>query len=155
MRSPVCKREEKAQVGDVGVEERQAPQVVSRIAGHDREPGVQEVVTLLVECSVVPGKDFDALGDAPIEPARVAVVDDDRERARAEEVAVDLHLGQALPQLVDGGGGGVVDEHLLGPRLRTEVVDQRDALVEEVPATRVQVAAHRGVRHGAATRGRR
>ena len=63
----------------------EAPQVVRRVAGHDREPGVQEVVALLVECAVVPGKDFHALGDAPIEPARVAVVDHDRQRAGAEE----------------------------------------------------------------------
>ena len=77
-----------------------APQIVRRVAGHDREPGVQEVVTLLVECSVVPGKGFHAFRDAPIEPAGVAVVDDDRQRAGAEEVPVDLHLGEALPSSV-------------------------------------------------------
>ena len=69
------------------------------IAGHDREPGVQEVVTLLVECSVVPGKGFDAFGDAPIQPARVAVIDHDRQRAGAEEVAVHLHLREALARV--------------------------------------------------------
>ena len=42
----------------------------------------------------------------------------------AEEVAVDFHVGEGLPQLVHGGAGGLVDEHLLGPRLRTEVVDE-------------------------------
>ena len=143
---PGVQGEQEAQVRDVGIEEREAPQIVRRIAGHDREPGVQEVVTLLVECSVVPGKGFHALRDAPIEPVRVAVVDHDRQRAVAEEMPAHLHLGQALPQLADGRARGVVDEHLLRPRLRAHVVDHRDALVEEVPPACVEVAAHRGVR---------
>ena len=61
-------------------------------------------------------------------------VQDERQRALPEEVAVDLELGQRVAELADGRARGVVDEHLLGPRLRRHVVHQRDALVEEVPA---------------------
>ena len=135
-------REQEAEVGGVGVEQRQSAQIVRRIAGHDREPGVQEVVTLLVERSVVPGKDFDAFGHAAIQPGRVAVIRDDRQGTRAEDVALDLQRGQALPQLVDGRRGGLVDEHVLRGRLRTEVVDQRDPLVEEMALTRMEIASH-------------
>jgi crotonobetainyl-CoA:carnitine CoA-transferase CaiB-like acyl-CoA transferase len=86
---------------------RTAPHIVQRIAGHDCEPGVQEVVTLLVECSVVPGKGFDAFGDALIDPLRIAVVDDQGQRTGPEEVASDLHFREALPQFADRRRGRV------------------------------------------------
>jgi hypothetical protein len=71
--------EEQAEVRSVGIEEGEAPEVVGRIAGHDREPGIQEVVALLKEGSVVPGKGFDRAGDARLEAGSVAVVRDHRE----------------------------------------------------------------------------
>ena len=149
-------REQEAQIRDVRVQQRQAAQIVGAVAGHDREPGIQEVVTLLVE----------VLRRARQRPSRTRrrvrsrrrgswSYGDDRQRAGAEEVAVDLHLGEALAELVDGGRRGVVDEHLLGLRLRTEVVDQRDPLVEEVTAPCVQVAAHRARSTAAAIPDRR
>ena len=51
-----------------------------------------------------------------------------------KEVAVNLQFGQGVAQLMDGRVRGIVDEHLVGSTLGGEVVDERDALVEKVPA---------------------
>ena len=73
----------------------------------------------------------------------------------AEEVAVHLQLRQRVAELPDGRARGVVDQHLLGPRLGRDVVHERDALVEEVPAAASGGRAASGRSGCAATRGRR
>ena len=40
-----------------------------------------------------------------------------RQRASAEEVPVHLELGQRVAELPNGRGGGLVHEHLVGPRV--------------------------------------
>ena len=112
------------------------------IAGHDREPGVQEVVTLLKEGSVVPGKAFDGVGRPGLGARRVAIDDDDRHRAAAKDLAVHVERGQALAELPHRGRGRVIDEHLAGRGLRTDVVDERDAAVEVVALAGADVATH-------------
>ena len=82
-------------------------------------------------------------------------VQDQRERTAAEEVAVHLEFGERVAQLPHGGACGVVDQHLLRPGVRRHVVDERDALVEEVPPARLDVAPHAVARRCAATPGRR
>src|SRR5689334_25356747 len=57
-------------------------------------------------------------------------------------MAVDFDFGEGVAELSDGRTRRVVDEHLFGPRFRRDVVDDRDALVEEVSATGLKVAAH-------------
>src|ERR1017187_9596282 len=70
-------RKEKAQVRDIGVEDSQTPEVVGRIAGHDGEPGVQEVVRLLIQGALVPGKGLRAFRDALVQASRIAIEGDD------------------------------------------------------------------------------
>ena len=125
--------EEKAQIGIVRFEQRQATQVVRAVAGDDGEPGVEEVVGLVDERPVMAGQHLDGLGRRPVECARVLAEEHQREGALAEEVAVDLELGEGVAELADGGAGTLVHEHLVGPRVRGDVVHHRDALVEEVP----------------------
>ena len=57
-------------------------------------------------------------------------------------MAVHFQLGQGVAELTDGGARRVVDEHFLRPGLRRDVVHHRHALVEEVPAPGLQIAAH-------------
>ena len=70
---------------------------------------------------------------AALQGARVGAGQDQRERCEPEEVPVHFHLGQGVAELPHRGARGVVHEHLFWPRLRRDVVDQGDALVEEVP----------------------
>jgi hypothetical protein len=65
----------------------------------------------------VGGKDLGAFADPAIECAASAVVDHDGQRARAEEMAAHVHLGQTLAQFGNRGGGGVIDEHVFGSGL--------------------------------------
>ncbi len=60
----------------------------------------------------------------------------------AEEMAVHLELGQRVAELTDRRARRVVDEHLLRPCVGRDVVHQRHALVEEVPAAGLEIAAH-------------
>ena len=85
---------------------------------------------------------FIASAAVRLQGARLGAVQHQRQRARAEEVAVDFDLGQGVAELPHGGAGRVVDQHLLGLCLGRDVVDQRDALVEEVPAAGLDVAPH-------------
>ena len=82
------------------------------------------------------------LGRLVLNRSRVGPVQDERQRAVAEEVAVDLQFRQRVAELADGRVRRVVDEHLLGPRLRRDVVHHRHALVEEVPAAALDVPTH-------------
>lgn len=77
----------------------------------------------------MPGKDLETFGHAAIQPHRVPVVRDDRERTRPEDVALDLERREVLSEVSDRGRGGLVDEHVLGGGLRTEVIDQRVTLI--------------------------
>ena len=91
----VIEREQEAQVGDVRFEQREASQVVRAVAGHDAQPGVQQVVGLLEEAAVVHGHRLHGFGRLVLQRARVGAVQHQRQRALAEEVAVDLQFGQA------------------------------------------------------------
>ena len=55
---------------------------------------------------------------------------------------VHFDLGQGVAELSDGRACRIVDQHFFRPSLRRDVVDDRDALVEKVPATRLQVPPH-------------
>src|SRR5438093_11007652 len=46
-------REEKAEVCVVRFEEGESPKVMSSVAGNDAEPGIQQVVRLFEQCSVM------------------------------------------------------------------------------------------------------
>ena len=66
------------------------------------EPGVQQVVGLVEERPVVGGEHLHRLGGLVLEGAGVVAVQHERQRALAEEVAVDLQLGQRVAELAHG-----------------------------------------------------
>ena len=57
-------------------------------------------------------------------------------------MAVHLELGERIAKLAHGRARRVVHQHLLGPRIWCQVIDDRDPLVEEVTAACLQIAAH-------------
>jgi hypothetical protein len=61
-------------------------------------------------------------------------------------VAVEFEGGQAVAELPDDGSRRVVHEHVLRPRLRTEIVHERDAAVEVMALKGANRAAHLGGR---------
>ena len=139
---PVIEREQEAQVGEVRLEQRQPPKVVGAVPGNDAQPRVEQVVGLLEEAAVVNGHRLHRLGRLVLECPRVRAVQHECEGATPEEVAVDLELRERIAELADGRVRGVVDEHLLGSRLRRDVVHDRHPLVEEVPAAALDVSPH-------------
>ena len=100
---PGIEREEKAQVGVVRLEQRQPPEVVGAVAGHDAQPGVEQVVGLLDERAVVGRHHLDRFRRGALDDARVAVEQHQRQGTFAEEVAVDLQLGQRVAELPHRG----------------------------------------------------
>ena len=138
----VIEREQEAQVREVRLEQREPPKVVRAVARDDAQPGVQQVVGLLEEAAVVDGHRLHRLGGLLLQRARIRAVQHERQRAPPEEVAVDLELRQRVAELADRRARGVVDQHLLGPRLRRHVVHDRHALVEEVPAAALDIPPH-------------
>ena len=135
-------REQEAEVRGVGLEQRQAAQVVGAVAGHDAQPGVQQVVGLLEQAAVVHRDHLHRLGRLVLQLAAIVAVQDERQGTGAKEVAVDLELRQGIAQLPDRGARGIVDEHLLRSGVWRDVVDQRHAFVEEVPTACLQLAPH-------------
>ena len=74
---------------------------------------------------------------------KVFAVQDERQRAVAEDVAVDFDVGQRVAELPDHGRRRLVDQHVFRSRLAwRDVVDEGDSLIEEVPAPRLDVAPH-------------
>ena len=136
-------REQEAEVRGVRLEQRQAAQVLGAVAGHDAQPGVQQVVGLLEQAAVVHGERPSSLrppGAAtprPSSPCRTSVSEH-----VPKKWPLTSSLGQGIAQLPDRGARGIVDEHLLRSGVRRDVVDERHALVEEVPAAGLQLAPH-------------
>ena len=135
-------REQEAHVRKVRFEQRDPSQVVRAVPRHDAQPGIEQVVGLFEQTPVVHRHGLHRFGGLVLQDPRVLPVEGERQRAAAEEVAVDLQLRQRVAKLADGGVRRVVDQHLLGTSLGRHVVDQRDALVEEVSPTALEVAAH-------------
>src|SRR3954468_6742248 len=133
-------REQKAEIGDVRLEQGQSSQVVGAVSGDDAQPGVQEVVRFFEQNAVVDGNRLLCLGGLLLQGARIVAVQDERDGAIAEEVAVYLDLCQRISELLHRRTRRIVHEHLFGPRLRRHVVDDRYPLIEEVPAPQVQVS---------------
>ena len=88
------------------------------------------------------GHGLHGLGRLVLNRSPVGPVQDERQRAVAEEVAMNLQFRQRVAELADRRVRGVVDEHLLGPRLWRDVVHNRHALVEEVPAAALDIPTH-------------
>ena len=55
---------------------------------------------------------------------------------------VHLHLREGVAKLPDRCARRIVDEHLFGPGLGGDVVDDRDAFVEEMAPPRLDIASH-------------
>ena len=108
---PVIEREQKTQVGQVRLEQRQAPKVVSAVPRDNAQPRVEEAVGLLEEAAVVDGHRLHRFGRLVLERPRVRPVQHKGERASSEEVAVNLQFGERIAKLADGRVGRVVDEH--------------------------------------------
>ena len=141
-RLAVIEREQEAQIGEIRFEQREPPEIVRAVAGDDGQPGVEQVVGLFEETPVVDGHRLHGLGRLVLNRSRVGPVQDERQRALAEEVAVHLQLRQRVTELPDRRVRRVVDQHLLRPRLRRDVVHDRHALVEEVPAAALDISTH-------------
>ena len=116
-------REDEGEVGGVAVREEEPPQVVGVAPGERRVVGVQGVVGLLEDGSVVGGEGLVDLGDRPVDAPPVAVVDDGREGVLAEVGPVHLHVGERLVEAAHEGALALVDEHVLGARALGEVRD--------------------------------
>ena len=128
------RREQEAEIRQIGFQQRQATHVVRAVAGDDTEPGIEQVIALVEQHPVMDGKDLHRFRRLMVQRARIQIVQHERQRRVPKEVAVNLQLGQRVAQLMDGRVRGIVDEHLVGSTLGREVVDERDALVEKVPA---------------------
>ena len=77
-RVAVIQREQKAQIGDIGLEQREPAEVVSAVAWDDGEPRVQQVVGLVEEAAVVHGHGLHGLGRlvlnrSPVGPVQTSV----------------------------------------------------------------------------------
>ena len=145
VRTDACSRidrEQEAQVGEVGLQQRQPAQIVGAVTGHDAEPRVQEVVGFLEQTAVVDRHRFHRFGGLVLQRALVRPVKHERQRTVSEEVTVDFQFRQRLADLSHGGVGGVVHEHVVRSGIRRDIVHHRDALVEEVSASRLEIAAH-------------
>ena len=127
----------------MGLEHREPAEVAGTVAWNDAQPGVQQVVGLVDEGAVVQAQRLGGLRRLMLDSPKVVAVQDERQRAVAEDVAVDFDVGQRVAELPDHGRRRLVDQHVFRARLAwCDVVDERDALVEEVPAPRLDVASH-------------
>ncbi len=138
----MVEREQEAQVSEVRFEQRQTSKIVCAVPRNDAQPGIEQVVGLFEEAAVVHCHRLHRLSGLVLQRAGVRPVQHEGERATTEEVTVDLHLSERVTKLTDSRTRGVVDEHLLGPRLWRHVVHDRHALVEEVPAAALDVPPH-------------
>ena len=93
----MVEREQEAQVRQVRFEQRQPSKIVRAVAGDDAEPGIEQVVGLLEEAAVVHGQRLHRLGGLLLSARGSVAVQDQRQRALAEEVAVDFELREASP----------------------------------------------------------
>ena len=135
-------REQEAQIRQIRFEKREAPQVVGGVSRHDAQPRIEEVITLVEHAPVMSREHLHRLCRRGLERSRLRAVQDQRERTDSEEVAVHLEFGERVAQLPHGGPCGVVDQHLLRPGVRGDVVDERDPLIEEMAPARLDVAPH-------------
>ena len=145
-------REQEAQIRSVRLQDSEPAQIVSAVPGHDAQPGVQQVVRLLEQAAVVDSHRLLGFGCLVLKRPRILPVYDDGQRCAAEEMPVHFELGQSVAELSDGRACRIVDQHFFRPSLRRNVVDDRDALVEKVPATRLQLPPHFVARRCAAIR---
>jgi hypothetical protein len=90
---------------------------------------------------------FHRLRRLVVKGATVLVVENHSQRATPEHVAVDLHFGEGVTELLHGSRCRFVDEHLFGLRLRRYVVDEGNPFIEVVSAPGLDVAAHAVLRH--------
>ena len=113
-RIAVIEREQEAQVREIRFEECESSEIMCAVARNDAQPGVQQVVRLLEEATVVNGHRLHRLGRLVLERTGVGVVQHERERALTEEVAVDLQFRERIAELLHRGARRVVDQHLSG-----------------------------------------
>jgi hypothetical protein len=139
--------EQKTEIGEVGLQQREPAQVVRVVARHNAQPGVEQVIGFLEHTAVVDRHHFHGFGRAVLKRSRVLAMQDECQGAHPEEMAVDFEFGQRFAQLVHGGAGRVVDEHVLGSRVGRDVIHQGDTFVEKVPAAPLDVLPHPIVRN--------
>src|SRR5262249_41936162 len=89
----------------------------------------------------------DGLSRLAMDFAGVSTVEDETQRAHPEEVTVDFEFRQRVAELLHRRRRRVVYEHLLGLRVRRDVVHERHALVEEMTSPHPQLTAHSIVRN--------
>ena len=68
-------REQQAEVSKVRLQHRLPAQVVVIVPGNDRQPGVEQVVALIVEGGVVPSEQLQARGNGLLDAPCVTVVE--------------------------------------------------------------------------------
>jgi hypothetical protein len=134
--------EHEAQICRVGLEQRQAPEVVGAISRNDAQPGVQQVVGLIEDGAIMNGDCLGRFGGLLLEDSSFGTMQHQRQRAVTEEVAVDLGLRQRVTELPDRRARRIVNQHLFGLRFGRDIVHERDALVEEMAPAALQVSTH-------------
>ena len=139
-------REEQTEISDIRFQQREPPQVMCAVPGHDAQPGIEEVVRFVEQAPIVHRHRLHGFGGLVLQRTTVFTMQHERQRAAAEEVSVDFEFGEGITELADGGAGRVVHEHLFRSRFGRDVVDHRHALVEEVPPACLQSPPHAIVR---------
>src|SRR3954471_8038766 len=117
-RVAVIESEQKAQIGEIRLEQRQSSEVVGAVAWDDGKPRVEQVVRLVEEAPVMDGHGLHRFGRLVLNRSAISSVQDERQRAVPKEVALDLEFRQRVAELTDHRIRRVVDEHFLRTGLR-------------------------------------
>ena len=148
--------EQEAQVRGMRFEQRQPPQVVRAVARHDAQPGIQQVVGLVEERAVVGRKHLHRLrplaGPAPGGLRCAGRASSEHRPNTWPFTSISVSASPSCFTVAVADSSTSISSALC---LGRDVVDERDALVEEVPAPRLNVAPHPVLAGCAAIRGRR
>src|SRR5882724_11570140 len=134
--------EKKRQVGVVGVQQIQVPEVEGVVSRDRGEKGIQQVVALSIELGVMHAKDFVELRRCQFDCGEIAVVEDDRKRKKAEEIGVKFDLLDSFSEFAHLRFLSVIEQGVSGRVIvQIDLAHKRALGVVKVPALGLDVSA--------------